>query len=107
MLPHHTEQIHTHSYLLQLAVSGEVTAHEHAGFLSLQYTEVEQQPHKGVVLTGVNDKLVSHLGLSHVTALLLGTVLQTVLQDLQNATTVHLVYAILDLGNGRRNLNYM
>ena len=84
---------HTHSYLLQLGVSWKVTAHEHACFLSLQYTEVEQQSHEGVILTGVNDQLVPHLGLSHVLTLLLGMVLQTVFQHLKNATTLQLICA--------------
>ena len=97
------------SYLLQLAlaVSGEVTAHEHTCSLPLQYSKGEQQPHEGVILTGVNDQLVPHLGLSHVPALLLRTVLQTVFQHLKDTTTVHLVCARLDLDNGKGNFNYM
>ena len=44
-----------HNYLLQLAVSGEVTAHEYACFLPLQHSKEEQQPHKGIIFTWVND----------------------------------------------------
>ena len=87
----------THSYLLQLAVSWKVTAHEHMCFLPLQYSEGEQQSYEGVILTGINDQLVSHLSLCHVPILLLGTILQTVFQHLKNATTLQLVCARLNL----------
>ena len=90
---------HTHSYLLQLTVSWKVAAHEHTCFLPLQYSKGEQQSHKRVILTGVNDQLVPHFSLSHVlilllgAILLLGTILQTVFQHLKNAMTLQLICA--------------
>ena len=97
--------VHTQTYLLQLGVSREVTAHEYVCFLSLQYSEGEEQPHEGVILTRINYQFVPHLGLSHVLALLLGTVLQTVFQYLKNATTQHLVHTRVDLSKIIRNVN--
>ena len=82
----------TVTYLLQLTISREVTAHKHARFLPLQYVEGKQQPHEGVILTGVNDQFVSHFSFGHVLALLLRTVIQTVPQHLQNTTALHLIH---------------
>ena len=92
------------SYLLQMAVSSKVATHKHACFLPLQHSKREQQPHKWVILTGVNDQLVPHFCFSHVLAMLLGTVFQTVLKHLLNIAAFYLVYTGLSLLE-KENLN--
>ena len=96
--------VHTQTYLLQVGVSREVTAHEYVCFLPPQHSEGEEQPHKGIILTGINYQFVPHLDLSHVLALLQGTVLQTVFQHLKNATAQHPVHTRLDLSKGIGNV---
>ena len=47
-----------------MTVSRKVTAYVQSGFISFKYTVLEEKPHKGVIITWINDQFVADLSLN-------------------------------------------
>jgi len=47
-----------------MAVSWKVTANVQSGLVPFKYTILEEKPHKGIIITWVNNKLIPDLSLN-------------------------------------------
>ena len=55
-------EYHMFTYL-HTAVSWKVTADIQSGLVSFKYAILEEKPHKGVIITWINDQLIANLSL--------------------------------------------